>query len=105
MMISPGYSYSKAPDQQHFLGGRRTNELFSKMLANPKKRLAVQSVAALLGLPDGKRDYRVHAVGQTATYNMFGWQRPCYLLQEGYAKSFRELMDTTAWENYGTRAE
>ena len=33
---------------------------------------------------------------------MFGWQRPCYLLGEGYAKTFKELMEDTDWDNYGT---
>ncbi len=38
------------------------------------------------------------------TYNVFGWQKPCYLLQEGYAKTFAELLDSTAWDNYGAKS-
>ena len=103
MMISPGYSYSKAPDQEHFLLQSRTHELFSKMLSQPKKRWRFNQSPLFLRFLMGKHDFECTPWGNP-TYNMFGWQRPCYLLQEGYTKTFRELMDTTPWENYGKKS-
>jgi hopanoid biosynthesis associated radical SAM protein HpnH len=103
MMISPGYSYSKAPDQEHFLRKTRTNELFSQILANAKKRWRFNQSPLFLQFLMGKRDYECTPWGNP-TFNMFGWQRPCYLLQDGYATSFRELMETTRWENYGKKS-
>jgi hopanoid biosynthesis associated radical SAM protein HpnH len=103
MMISPGYSYSKAPDQEHFLLEARTHELFTKMLSQPKKRWRFNQSPLFLRFLMGKHDFECTPWGNP-TYNMFGWQRPCYLLQEGYTKTFRELMDTTPWENYGKKS-
>jgi hopanoid biosynthesis associated radical SAM protein HpnH len=103
MMLSPGYSYSKAPDQEHFLRRQKTNELFAKMLANPKKRWKFNQSPLFLQFLMGKRDFECTPWGNP-TYNLFGWQRPCYLLQEGYAATFQELMETTRWEEYGRKS-
>src|SRR5688572_27882438 len=103
MMLSPGYSYSKAPDQEHFLRRQKTHELFSKMLGNPKKRWKFNQSPLFLQFLMGKQDYECTPWGNP-TYNMFGWQRPCYLLQEGYAATFTELMETTRWQEYGRRS-
>ena len=103
MMVSPGYSYSKAPDQEHFLLQSRTHELFAKMLAQPKKRWRFNQSPLFLRFLMGKHDFECTPWGNP-TYNMFGWQRPCYLLQEGYARTFKELMETTPWENYGKKS-
>jgi hopanoid biosynthesis associated radical SAM protein HpnH len=100
MMLSPGYSYAKAPDQEHFLRRQKTNELFSKMLSNGKRRWKFNQSPLFLQFLMGKRDFECTPWGMPA-YNIFGWQRPCYLLQEGYASTFQELMETTRWENYG----
>jgi hopanoid biosynthesis associated radical SAM protein HpnH len=100
MMLSPGYSYAKAPDQEHFLRRQRTHELFSAMLADRKPRWRFNQSPLFLQFLMGKRDFECTPWGMPA-YNIFGWQRPCYLLQEGYAKTFAELMETTAWERYG----
>ena len=100
IMISPGYSYSKAPDQEHFLRRRRAHELFSTMLSNPKRRWKFNQSPLFLQFLMGKQDFECTPWGNP-TYNVFGWQRPCYLLQEGYAATFRELLDTTKWETYG----
>ena len=100
MMISPGYSYAKAPDQEHFLRRQKTNELFRKMLENPKPSWRFNQSPLFLQFLMGKRDFECTPWGNP-TYNLFGWQRPCYLLQEGYAATFRELMETTKWERYG----
>jgi hopanoid biosynthesis associated radical SAM protein HpnH len=100
MMLSPGYSYAKAPDQEHFLRRQKTNELFSKMLSNGKRRWKFNQSPLFLQFLMGKRDFECTPWGMPA-YNIFGWQRPCYLLQEGYAATFKELMETTHWEQYG----
>jgi len=101
MMISPGYSYEKAPDQEHFLKRNRTHELFSKILRQPKKEWQFNQSPLFLRFLQGKEDYQCTPWGNP-TYNVFGWQKPCYLLGEGYAKTFQELMDTTEWDKYGT---
>lgn len=100
MMISPGYSYEKAPDQDHFLQRRRTTRLFRKLLANAGRRWRFNQSPLFLLFLQGKWDLECTPWGNP-TYNLFGWQKPCYLMQEGYAESFQELLDTTAWENYG----
>ena len=101
MMISPGYSYQKAPDQQHFLKRARTRELFSKILNRPKRGWRFNQSPLFLDFLMGVRDYQCTPWGNP-TYNLFGWQKPCYLLQEGYTKTFRELMELTEWDQYGT---
>ncbi len=65
MMVSPGYSYSKAPDQEHFLRKQRANDLFSRILSNPKRALAVQPVSAVPPVPHGEAGLRVHALGES----------------------------------------
>jgi hopanoid biosynthesis associated radical SAM protein HpnH len=100
MMLSPGYSYAKAPDQEHFLRRQKTHELFRKMLENPKRRWKFNQSPLFLQFLMGKQDYECTPWGNP-TYNVFGWQRPCYLLQEGYAETFEELIATTRWERYG----
>ncbi|MFQ5933655.1 MAG: adenosyl-hopene transferase HpnH, partial [Dehalococcoidia bacterium] len=103
MMVSPGYSYSKAPDQEHFLRKSKTNRLFMEILANNNKRWRFNQSPLFLQFLMGKHDYECTPWGNP-TFNVFGWQRPCYLLQEGYAHSFKDLMDNTRWENYGKRS-
>jgi hopanoid biosynthesis associated radical SAM protein HpnH len=103
MMLSPGYSYSKAPDQEHFLRRTRTHQLFSEMLGNGKKRWKFNQSPLFLRFLMGKQEYDCTPWGNP-TFNIFGWQRPCYLLQEGYAATFQELMDTTPWERYGQQS-
>src|SRR5215475_13038497 len=103
MMLSPGYSYDKAPDQKHFLRQTRTNQLFSEMLSGNKKSWKFNQSPLFLRFLMGKKDFECTPWGNP-TFNMFGWQRPCYLLQEGYAASFKELMETTRWENYGKKS-
>ena len=103
MMVSPGYSYAKAPDQEHFLRRQRTHKLFSAMLSHPKKRWKFNQSPLFLQFLMGKQDYECTPWGNP-TYNLFGWQRPCYLLQEGYAPTFKQLMEETAWEEYGRKS-
>jgi hopanoid biosynthesis associated radical SAM protein HpnH len=103
MMLSPGYSYDKAPDQKHFLGRARTRRLFRAILANRKKSWKFNQSPLFLEFLMGKRNYACTPWGMP-TYNVFGWQKPCYLLQDGYTDTFQELMDSTEWENYGTES-
>ena len=100
MMLSPGYSYEKAPDQDHFLARANTTKLFGEILANKKRRWRFNQSPLFLQFLMGKKDYECTPWGNPL-YNMFGWQKPCYLLQEGYAATFRELMEETPWESYG----
>ncbi|OLB28086.1 MAG: adenosyl-hopene transferase HpnH [Acidobacteria bacterium] len=103
MMLSPGYSYDKAPDQKHFLGRARTRRLFRAILANRNKSWKFNQSPLFLEFLMGKRNYACTPWGMP-TYNIFGWQKPCYLLQDGYTDTFEELMDSTDWENYGTES-
>src|SRR5271157_4511479 len=103
MMLSPGYSYDKAPDQQHFLGRARTRRLFNAILSNRKPAWNFNMSPLFLEFLMGKRHYTCTPWGMP-TYNLFGWQKPCYLLQDGYADTFAELMEATAWEKYGTES-
>ncbi len=100
LMVSPGYAYDKAPDQQSFLARRRTNELFEMILSNRPTGWRFNQSPLFLEFLMGRRDYECTPWGNP-TYNLFGWQKPCYLLGEGYADSFRELIEDTAWDQYG----
>jgi hopanoid biosynthesis associated radical SAM protein HpnH len=103
MMVSPGYSYDKAPDQSHFLGRAKTRKLFTKILSNRKAKWRFNQSALFLDFLMGKRQYKCTPWGMP-TFNIFGWQKPCYLLQDGYTDTFKELMETTAWKEYGTES-
>lgn len=103
MMLSPGYSYEKAPDQSHFLGRARTRRLFRAILSNRKANWRFNMSPLFLEFLMGKRDYPCTPWGMP-TFNVFGWQKPCYLLQDGYADTFAELLASTAWQNYGTES-
>ena len=97
MMLSPGYSYDKAPDQKHFLGRARTRRMFRAILSNRKKNWRFNLSPLFLEFLMGKRTYPCTPWGMP-TYNVFGWQKPCYLLQDGYAETFAELLATTELE-------
>ena len=103
IVLSPGYTYDKAPDQKHFMGRARSRRLFRAILSNRKKNWKFNMSPLFLEFLMGKRDYQCTPWGSPA-YNVFGWQKPCYLLQDGYADSFQELLDTTEWSNYGTES-
>jgi hopanoid biosynthesis associated radical SAM protein HpnH len=100
LMVSPGYSYSKAPDQAHFLRRQRTTDLFSALLGRATRKWKFNQSPLFLQFLMGKQDFDCTPWGNP-TYTIFGWQKPCYLLQDGYAASFQELLDTTRWEKYG----
>ena len=100
MMSSPGYSYDKAPDQRHFTGRERNQAMFRKILSNRDPRWRFNMSDMFLEFLMGKRHLQCTAWGMPA-YGIFGWQKPCYLLQDGYADTFRELLDATDWGKYG----
>lgn len=103
MMVSPGYSYDKAPDQNNFLKREKTHNLFQRILGKAKKSWQFNQSPLFLEFLSGKWDFECTPWGNP-TYNVFGWQKPCYLLQEGYADSFKELMETTKWDAYGHKS-
>ncbi len=100
--VSPGYAYERAPDQAHFLNRRNTKQLFRDVLARRgRKRWPLSHSLLFLDFLAGNQTYRCTPWGNP-TRNVFGWQRPCYLLSEGYAPSFAALMNETDWDAYGT---
>ena len=102
--VSPGYAYERAPDQQHFLNRNATKELFRSIFSRKKpgkKAWEFNQSSLFLDFLAGNQTYECTPWGNP-TRNYFGWQKPCYLLGEGFVGSFKELMDTTEWDKYGT---
>ena len=101
MMISPAYAYEKAPDQDHFLGVVQTRELFKQAFSGDRrKRWRLNHSPLFLDFLEGKADFGCTAWG-IPSYSVLGWQRPCYLMADGYAASYKELVETTDWSAYG----
>jgi hopanoid biosynthesis associated radical SAM protein HpnH len=100
--VSPGYAYERAPDQEHFLNREKTKQLFRGILARGRggKNWPFTQSAMFLDFLAGNQTYRCTPWGNP-TRTVFGWQRPCYLLGEGYAETFHELMEQTDWDSYG----
>ena len=102
VMISPGYAYERAPDREHFLNRRNAKELFRAIFrAGRGKKWKFNQSSLFLDFLAGNQRYTCTPWGKP-TRNVFGWQRPCYLLGEGFAKTYDELMATTEWDRYGT---
>lgn len=99
IMVSPGCSYEKAPDQDNFLQRERTQSLFRQVLSG--KKWDLNHSKFFLDFLQGKRDYQCTPWGNP-NYSVLGWQKPCYLMADGYAETFAELMETTEWDKYGT---
>jgi hopanoid biosynthesis associated radical SAM protein HpnH len=101
MMISPGYAYEKAPDQVHFLGVQQTRRLFAEAFADGRRRKwRLNHTPLFLDFLEGKVDFDCTAWG-IPSYSVFGWQRPCYLMSDGYVSTYKELVETTDWSRYG----
>jgi len=101
MMISPAYAYEKAPDQEHFLGVRQTRELFREAFADGRRRRwRLNHSPLFLDFLEGKADFDCTAWA-IPSYSLLGWQRPCYLMNDGYVKTYKELVEETDWELYG----
>jgi hopanoid biosynthesis associated radical SAM protein HpnH len=103
MMLSPGYTYDKAPDQEHFLSKKKTRRLFRQILSNRRKKWRFNMSPLFLEYLMGRREYSCTPWGMP-TYSIFGWQKPCYLMADGYADTFEELLHDTKWEQYGTES-
>jgi hopanoid biosynthesis associated radical SAM protein HpnH len=101
--VSPGYAYERAPDQQHFLNRGKTKQLFREIFrrGNGGRNWSFSQSGLFLDFLAGNQAYHCTPWGNP-TRTVFGWQRPCYLLGEGYAKTFKELMEDTDWDSYGT---
>lgn len=103
--IAPGFSYEKAPKQDVFIKSKDTKILFRGIFELGKKlkrKWRLNHSALYLDYLAGNQDYDCTPWGNP-TRNVFGWQKPCYLLSdEGYAKTFKELLEDTPWEKYGT---
>jgi hopanoid biosynthesis associated radical SAM protein HpnH len=101
MMVSPAYAYQKAPDQDHFPGVEQTRALFRAAFADGRRRRwRLNHSPLFLDFLEGKVDFACTAWG-IPSYSIFGWQRPCYLMADGYAATYRELVETTDWDRYG----
>ena len=101
LQISPAYAYEKAPDQEHFPGVEQTRALFSAAFADGgRKKWRLNHSPLFLDFLEGKVDYQCTPWG-IPSYSIFGWQRPCYLMSDGYAKTYKELIETTDWSKYG----
>lgn len=102
MMVSPGYAYEKAPEQDIFLERNITKTLFKKIFGDGKKDWRFNHSPNFMAFLRGDIDYDCTPWGNP-TYNVFGWQKPCYLLADGYVRSFKELIETTDWPRYGQK--
>ena len=101
MMISPAFAYEKAPDQEHFLGVAQTRELFRQAFSGDRrKRWRLNHSPLFLDFLEGKADFGCTAWG-IPSYSVLGWQKPCYLMADGYVSSYKELVETTDWSKYG----
>jgi len=102
IMVSPGYAYERAPDQQHFLNRERTKKMFREILSrgNGGKNWDFTNSPLFMDFLAGNQTYEC-TPWSMPLYTVFGWQKPCYLLGEGYVKTFKELMEGTEWEKYG----
>jgi hopanoid biosynthesis associated radical SAM protein HpnH len=101
IQISPAYAYEKAPDQEHFPGVTKTRALFSEAFADGRrKRWRLNHTPLFLDFLEGKVDFQCTPWG-IPSYSIFGWQRPCYLMSDGYTKTYRELIEPTDWSAYG----
>ena len=101
LQISPGYAYEKAPDQDHFLGVTQTREMFKKAFADGRrKKWRLMHTPLFLDFLEGKVEYECTA-WSIPSYSLLGWQKPCYLMSDGYAQSYAELLEETDWDAYG----
>ena len=101
MQISPGFAYEKAPDQEHWLGVTQTRELFKKAFADGRrKKWRLNHSPLFLDFLEGKVDFECTAWA-IPSYSLKGWQKPCYLMADGYAETYDELLESTDWDSYG----
>ncbi|MEU8139895.1 adenosyl-hopene transferase HpnH [Streptodolium elevatio] len=101
MQISPGYAYEKAPIQHRFLGVEQTRAMFREAFADGKrKKWRLNHSALFLDFLEGKREFEC-TPWAIPSYSLLGWQQPCYLMGDGYVETYKELIETTEWDNFG----
>lgn len=101
MTVSPGYSYEAAADQDNFLAREATEKLFKDIFKIGKSRKWDFNHSILyLDFLAGNQNYKCSPWGNP-TRSVHGWQTPCYLLEDGFVSSYKELMEKTEWEKYG----
>ena len=100
--ISPGYAYERAPDQEHFLNRSRTKQFFRDVFARGRggKAWTFTNSPLFLDFLAGNQTYECTPWSMPLR-TVFGWQKPCYLVGEGYVSTFAELMEGTNWDDYG----
>ena len=100
--VSPGYAYERAPDQEHFLNRERTKKMFRDILSRGDggRNWDFTQSDLFMDFLAGNQTYECSPWSMPLRC-VFGWQKPCYLLGEGYVKTFKELMEDTEWEKYG----
>ncbi len=106
MMVSPGYSYEWAPNQDHFLQREQTKALFREIFAPMRagqKKWDFNHNPLFLDFLTGQKDYDCTPWG-SPSFSVLGWQKPCYLLNEGHTKTYKELLESTRWEDYGVKS-
>ena len=101
-LCSPGVRLRA--ERSEVLKRQNTHSLFQRILGNPNRRWRFNQSPLFLEFLQGRYPLECTPWGNP-TYNVFGWQKPCYLLDEGYANSFQELLDTTDWKNYGQKSK
>lgn len=100
--VAPGYAYERAPVQEHFMTRARTKAFFRALFrSGTGRKWRFNQSSLYLDFLAGNQSYRCTPWGNP-TRNIFGWQRPCYLISEGYAPTFKALMEETDWDSYGT---
>jgi hopanoid biosynthesis associated radical SAM protein HpnH len=101
MQISPAYAYERAPDQEHWLSPDQTRQLFAKAFADGRrKRWRLNHSPVFLDFLEGRLDLHCTAWA-IPSYSLKGWQRPCYLLDDGYVQTYKELLEDTDWSAFG----
>jgi len=105
MTVAPAFNYEAAEEQDNFLGREKSHNLFRELFSMSRGRgWRFNHSSLYLDFLVGNQQYQCAPWGNP-TVNIFGWQRPCYLLNDGYAASYRELMEDTDWSRYGTGAD
>ncbi len=100
MMISPGYAYEKAPRPEEFLTVPAARRLFREAFEGRRDKWRLNQSPLFLDFLEGKVELEC-TPWAIPSYSVFGWQRPCYLMADGYAQTYRELIETTDWDTYG----
>ncbi len=100
--ISPGYSYERAADQEHFLTRERTKNFFRDVFkrGDGARAWTFTNSPLFLDFLAGNQTYECTPWSMPLR-TVFGWQKPCYLVGEGYVETFSELMEGTDWDQYG----